>query len=64
MHNWRYLLVTPFADLVYCHPPPSFPFTSSPLPTYQINPFTYLEIPLFDLVVRMPVHSCPWLAVN
>jgi hypothetical protein len=26
--------------------------------------FTYLEIPLLLLVVRITIHSCPWLAIN
>jgi hypothetical protein len=45
-------------DFFYCHPP-FFPFTH-----ILISPFTYLEIPLFELVVQMLVRSCPWLVVN
>jgi hypothetical protein len=26
--------------------------------------FTYLEILLLWLVARMPIHSCPWFAIN
>jgi hypothetical protein len=29
-----------------------------------ISLFTYLEIPLLTIVVRMSIHPCPWLVIN
>jgi hypothetical protein len=62
-----------FADNIYeiihmhkyilqCH----FPDWFAPFPfcTDQSSPFTYLEIPFLVIVVRMSIHSRPWLVVN
>ncbi len=52
---------------LYVNPTPCFPLSRSPL--YLSTPltvplFTYLENQLFLLVVRIPIHSCPWFAIN
>jgi hypothetical protein len=36
----------------------------APFCTTQPLFFTYLEILLLLLVVRIPIHSCPWFAIN
>jgi hypothetical protein len=36
----------------------------TPLYTSQPTFFTYLEIPLLVIVVRISIHSRPWLVVN
>ncbi len=43
------------------------PFTSCyPIPLYTCQPFffTYLENQLLLHVVRIPIHSCTWFAIN
>ncbi len=42
--------------------PPLAP--SIPLSPSFVFPVTYLEIPLLLLVVRISIHSRPWLAIN
>jgi hypothetical protein len=43
-----------------------FPLLIHPIPFLHISPplFTYLEIPLLVIVVRMSIHSRPWLVIN
>jgi hypothetical protein len=43
-----------------------FPLPIIPIPFIFANPsfFTYLENQLLLLVVRIPIHSCPWFAIN
>jgi hypothetical protein len=59
MHTYVYI----YSDAFLVNPPfaPVLDLTCSPLPTL---PFTYLEIPLLMLVVRISTHSRPWLAIN
>ncbi len=43
------------------------PFVSHcPIPFYTCQSpfFTYLENQLLLLIVRIPIHSCPWFAIN
>ncbi len=36
-----------------------------PFPLHLLTPlFTYLENQLLLLMVRIPIHSCPWFAIN
>jgi hypothetical protein len=52
---------------LYINPAPCFPLSppvlhlSTPL---TLPLFTYLENQLFLLVVQIPIHSCPWFAIN
>jgi hypothetical protein len=40
------------------------PCSSLPPPLYLTPLFTHLENQFFLLVVRIPIHSCPWFAIN
>jgi hypothetical protein len=46
--------------------PPLLPslIYSIPLLHETTTPFTYLKIPFLVIVVRMSIHSHPWLVVN
>jgi hypothetical protein len=50
---------------ISCQPTPLLPSLLHLSPLHELTLlFTYLEILLLLLVVRMPIHSCPWLAIN
>ncbi len=44
--------------------PHSLLLTTRPLLHLSTPLFTYLENQLFLLAVRIPIHSCPWFAIN
>jgi hypothetical protein len=52
--------------MFHCIDPPLASIFASLCPSLHDPPFclTYLEISLLLLVVRIPIHSCPWLAIN
>jgi hypothetical protein len=59
---------------MYIHNSDVFFLSTHPLPPSLLHSapslhdptllFTYLEIPLLLFVVRIPIHSCPWLAIK
>jgi hypothetical protein len=48
------------------HPTPLLPVLALTCPLlFDLTPlFTYLENQLLLLVVQIPIHSCPWFAIN
>ncbi len=46
------------------NPPPCFPFCPNLPPFIWLIPSFYLENQLLLCVVQIPIHSCPWFAIN
>ncbi len=47
------------------NPPPLLPFFARfPFPCVINHPFPYLEIPFLVIVVRMSIHTRPWLVID
>ncbi len=59
-HVQWYICIQYFMNIVLLsNPPPCFPF-----PLEMNYPLTYLEIPFLVIVVRMSIHTRPWLMTD
>ncbi len=52
--------IAPLANSPLCSPLCPLPIALCNEPPF----FTYLEIPFLMIVVRMPIHTCPWLVID
>jgi hypothetical protein len=60
MHRYIHVTMT-----ISCQPTPLLPSLLHLTPLHEPTLlFTYLEILLLLLLVQIPIHSCPWLAIN
>jgi hypothetical protein len=56
-----------FMNIILLANPPPLPLLHAPFPfpCVMTHPFfTYLEIPLLAIAVRMPIHTRPWLVID
>jgi hypothetical protein len=62
-HVQWYICVQYFMNIVLLsNPSPCLPFSLPPL--RWITPLTYLEVPFLVIVVRMSIHTHPWLVTD